>query len=64
MAVVCLVHCLLEELKQSIPLNVIVIFSGLIILPIVRVNSGIFGQTAKLGQRPCLFHISNIGIKK
>ena len=28
-----------------------------------RVKSGIFGQTAKLGQRPCLFHISNIGIK-
>ena len=25
--------------------------------------SGIFGQTAKFGQRPCLFHISNIGIK-
>ena len=29
----------------------------------VRVKSGIFGQTAKFGQRPCLFHISNIGIK-
>ena len=28
-----------------------------------RVKSGIFGQTAKFGQRPCLFHISNIGIK-
>ena len=28
-----------------------------------RVKSGIFGQTAKLGQRPCLSHISNIGIK-
>ena len=28
-----------------------------------RVNSGIFGQTAKFGQRPCLFRISNIGIK-
>ena len=33
-----------------------------------RVKSGIFGQTAKIGQRPCgqrpcLFHISNIGIK-
>ena len=27
------------------------------------VNSGIFGQTAKFGQRPFLFHISNIGIK-
>ena len=27
------------------------------------VKSGIFGQTAKFGQRPCLFHISNIGIK-
>ena len=26
------------------------------------VKSGIFGQTAKFGQRPCLFHISNIGI--
>ena len=26
--------------------------------------SGIFKQTAKFGQRPCLFHISNIGIKK
>ena len=25
--------------------------------------SGIFGQTAKFGQRPSLFHISNIGIK-
>ena len=29
----------------------------------VRVKSGIFGQTAKFGQRPCLFHISNNGIK-
>ena len=28
-----------------------------------RVKSGIFGQTAKFGQRPCLFHISNVGIK-
>ena len=28
-----------------------------------RVKSGIFGKTAKFGQRPCLFHISNIGIK-
>ena len=28
-----------------------------------RVKSGIFGQTAKFGQTPCLFHISNIGIK-
>ena len=28
-----------------------------------RVKSVIFGQTAKFGQRPCLFHISNIGIK-
>ena len=28
-----------------------------------RVKSGIFGRTAKFGQRPCLFHISNIGIK-
>ena len=30
----------------------------------LRVKSGIFGQTAKFGQRFCLFHISNIGIKK
>ena len=30
---------------------------------ISRVKSGIFGQAAKFGQRPCLFHISNIGIK-
>ena len=28
-----------------------------------RVKLGIFRQTAKFGQRPCLFHISNIGIK-
>ena len=28
-----------------------------------RVKSGIFRQTAKFGQRRCLFHISNIGIK-
>ena len=28
-----------------------------------RVKSGIFGQTAKFGQPPCFFHISNIGIK-
>ena len=28
-----------------------------------RVKSGIFGQTAKFGQIPCLFYISNIGIK-
>ena len=30
---------------------------------VVRVKSGIFGQTAKFGQLPCLFHVSNIGIK-
>ena len=29
----------------------------------LRVNSGIFGQIAKFGQRPCLVHILNIGIK-
>ena len=28
-----------------------------------RVKSSIFGQTAKFGQQPCLFHISNIAIK-
>ena len=28
-----------------------------------RVNSGIFGQTAKFGQPLCLFHMSIIGIK-
>ena len=28
-----------------------------------RVKSGIFGQTAKFGQPPCLFHSSVIGIK-
>ena len=28
-----------------------------------RVKSGIFGQTAKSGQPPCLFHSSVIGIK-
>ena len=28
-----------------------------------RVKSGIFGQTAKFGQRPYLFYISNIRIK-
>ena len=28
-----------------------------------KVRSGIFGQTAKFEQRPCSFHISNIGIK-
>ena len=26
-------------------------------------KSGIFGQTAKFGQEPCLFHSSVIGIK-
>ena len=30
---------------------------------ILRVKSGIFGQTAKFGQRLSLFNISNIGIK-
>ena len=30
---------------------------------IYRVKSGIFGQTAKLGQPPCLFHSSINGIK-
>ena len=30
---------------------------------LTRVKLGIFGQTAKFGQRHCLFHISNIGIK-
>ena len=29
---------------------------------LARVKSGIFGQTAKFGQRSCLFHISNIEI--
>ena len=28
-----------------------------------RVKSGIFEQTAKFGQSPCLFYRSNIGIK-
>ena len=28
-----------------------------------RVKSGIFGQTTNFGQQPCLFHISNTGIK-
>ena len=28
-----------------------------------RVKPGIFGQTSTFGQRPCLFYISNIGIK-
>ena len=28
-----------------------------------RVKSGIFGQTAKFGQPPCLFHSSIIGIE-
>ena len=28
-----------------------------------RVKSGIFGQTGNFGQQPCLFHISNTGIK-
>ena len=28
-----------------------------------RVKSGIFGQTAKFRQRPCLFHISNIEVR-
>ena len=31
--------------------------------PAVRVKSGIFGQTAKFGQPPCLFHSSVIGMK-
>ena len=29
----------------------------------LRVKSGKFGQSAKFGQRPCLFHILIIGIK-
>ena len=29
----------------------------------IRVKSGKFGRSAKFGQRPCLFHISIIGIK-
>ena len=29
----------------------------------IRVKSGIFGQTAKFGQPPCMFHSSMIGIK-
>ena len=32
-------------------------------MPSTRVKSGIFGQTLKFRQRPCLFHISNIAIK-
>ena len=35
----------------------------LLFLLVSRVKSSIFGQTGKLGQRPCLFQISNIGIK-
>ena len=31
---------------------------------VVREKSGIFEQTAKFRQPPCLFHISNIRIKK
>ena len=30
---------------------------------ITRVKLGIFGQTAEIGQQPCLFHILNIGIR-
>ena len=30
---------------------------------LLRTVSGIFGQTAIFGQRPCLFRISNIGMK-
>ena len=30
---------------------------------VYRAKSARFGQTDKFGQRPCLFHISNIGIK-
>ena len=33
-----------------------------VFLSLLRVKSGIFGQTAILGQPPCLYHISNIGI--
>ena len=29
-----------------------------------RVKSGKFGRSARFGQRPCLFHILTIGIKK
>ena len=38
------------------------ILNGLLKNASIRVKSGIIGQTAKYGQRPCLFHISNIGI--
>ena len=34
-----------------------------LLLTKTRVKSGIFGQTAKFGQPPCLFHSSFIGIK-
>ena len=37
--------------------------TGTEIRPNNKVKSGIFGQTVKFGQRHCLFHISNIGIK-
>ena len=33
------------------------------VINIIRVQSGIFGQTAKFGQPPCLFHSSIIGMK-
>ena len=29
----------------------------------IRVKSGISEQTAIFGQRPCLLHISNVGMK-
>ena len=35
----------------------------ILFIMMLRVKSGIFGQTAKFGQRPCLVHILNIGIK-
>ena len=35
---------------------------SIVLFGLNMVKSGIFGQTAKFRQRPCLFHYSNIGI--
>ena len=55
-------HLLIERNSSATFQTAIV--SGNLDTCMTRVKSGIFGQTAKFGQPPCLFHSSVIGIKK
>ena len=46
--------------KEELFCQILIQMAGFLL---TRVKSGIFGQTAKFGQPPCLFHSSIIRIK-